>query len=48
MIYDGFHARCINMYMILSVIEHMYTVTTSLQKMIYVVLQARCFNMLKI
>jgi hypothetical protein len=48
MIYNGFHARCINMYMILSVTEHMYTVTASLHKMIYVVLQTRCFNMLKI
>jgi hypothetical protein len=46
MIYDGFHARCISMYMILNRTEHMYTVTTSLHKMIYVVLLAKRINML--
>jgi hypothetical protein len=34
MIYEGFHARCISMYMILNGVEHMYTITVSLHRMI--------------
>jgi len=44
MIYDGFYARCISMYMILSGTKNMYTVTASLHRMFYVVLQARQIN----
>jgi hypothetical protein len=38
MVYDGFYARCISMYMILNGTKHMYTITASLHRMIYVVL----------
>jgi hypothetical protein len=37
MTYYNFHVRCINTYMSFNGIEHMYTVTARLQKMIYVV-----------
>jgi hypothetical protein len=45
MFYDGFHARCIGMYMSLNGTKHMYTVTARLHIMIYVVFHARCINM---
>jgi hypothetical protein len=33
----GFHARCISMHMRLNETEHMYTVTTDLHMMIYMI-----------
>jgi hypothetical protein len=44
-VYYGFNARCINMYMSLNGIEHMYTVTARLHWMIYVIFHVRCINM---
>jgi hypothetical protein len=43
--YDGFHARCISMYMSLNGTEHMYTITTRFHRMIYVIFRARHINM---
>jgi hypothetical protein len=41
MFYYGFHYRCINMYMCLNGIEHMYIVTARMHRMIYVTFHAR-------
>jgi hypothetical protein len=45
MFYDGFHARCISMYMSLNEIEHMYSITIRLHIMIYMVFCATRINM---
>jgi hypothetical protein len=45
MFYNGFLARCIDMYISLNGTEHMYTITLKLHKMIYVVFHARRINM---
>jgi hypothetical protein len=45
MFYDVFITRCINMYMSLNGIEHMYTVSTRLHIIIYVEFHTRCINM---
>jgi hypothetical protein len=41
---DFFMARCNSMYMILNEIEHVYTVTARLHRIIYVVFHARRIN----